>query len=351
MRDMLPKLSIIIPTCDRASSLREALRSVQCQSARQAIAQVIVSESGTSDKSREVCAEFTNLPILYEQERASGPPLRPRWKATWNLVQSPLVAFLHDEEWWAPDHLEAALDVLELNQDCVAVYANFYKTEGAKYPARSSRKAWRVWVSSGCDFRRPVLFLDEVSIMLISLLDDTLHYSSLVGRGEVIWEAYQQVITVGDQYNDARIFPVLLSAKGTIAYVTSPNVFIHAGPYVAATESRTTGWDREIETTKWLLKREPEKGVLAATKFNQAVSTLSRSGPSHHAFPTFRTVFNGITGRQWDTLVAECGIDLREPSPAKDTTWFLKLFCPPGLLEIYSRFQSGQPYAVQRKQD
>jgi hypothetical protein len=82
--------------------LREALESVRRQTARRAIARVIVSENSTNGDSREVCSHFKDLPIVYVQQKPPVPAML-HMKVMWDLVQSPLAAILYDDDWWAPD--------------------------------------------------------------------------------------------------------------------------------------------------------------------------------------------------------------------------------------------------------
>jgi hypothetical protein len=109
-------LSILPATCNRPLYPREALESVRRQTIRKAIARVVVSENGTNDDSRKVCAQFPDLPLLYVQRKPPVPHIL-HLKQIWNLVQTPLVATLHDDDWWAPEYLEVAVDALEAKRD------------------------------------------------------------------------------------------------------------------------------------------------------------------------------------------------------------------------------------------
>jgi hypothetical protein len=84
--------------------LRDALESIRRQSAVDAVARIVVSENGLNEESGKVCAEFPDLPIVYLLQNPPIPALL-HLKAIWHQVESPLVAILHDDDWWAPGHL------------------------------------------------------------------------------------------------------------------------------------------------------------------------------------------------------------------------------------------------------
>src|SRR5262249_25076569 len=179
----IPMISIVILTCDRASLLREALASVRNQTARETISQIIVSENSTNDESRAICGEFADLPIAYLQQTPPVPPLL-HGRLILELVRSPLVAILHDDDWWAPEHLASGLVVLNREPKCAAVFSSHFLTRGPQFPFQVSEKLWRVWASQELGLSSAEIILDEVGVMLVCLFDATFHYSTLVGRSK-----------------------------------------------------------------------------------------------------------------------------------------------------------------------
>src|SRR5450631_3615593 len=96
----LPMITVLLCTFNRPEMLREALESVRQQTAHTAIARIVVSENSMNEESGSICDEFSDLPVVYVRQR---PPVAPllHVKTIWSLVESPLVAILHDDDWWA----------------------------------------------------------------------------------------------------------------------------------------------------------------------------------------------------------------------------------------------------------
>jgi len=336
-------VTVIIPTCNRPHFLREALESVRQQTALDRIGEVIVSENGGCHESKAVCEQFPDLPICYLFQEPPVPGLM-HLKAIWPTVKAPFVAFLHDDDWWAPEHLERALQVLDADPQCAAVFSNHYVTEGPEHPAQVAyRWARQVWIASGCDFSRPVLKLEDESVVLAGLWGAAFHYSTVVARTKAVWASYCQLADAGNEYDNDRTFPIFLAAHGTIAYLTHPDVFVrlHLGQYNKRfCESYEM---RFIQTTRWMLKRWPDKVAAAAKRFNTLASSLDRV----HLDSLTRLVAEA----RKNLLVAECGLRIpisseqAEPSP-RDLRWFLRLICPPAVFalrrRLRGRFSAGK---------
>jgi hypothetical protein len=335
-------LSVMIATRDRPTYLREALESVRRQTARAAITRVVVSENSLNNESRGVCAEFGDLPIVYVQQK---PPVSSiiHFRNMWPLTQTPLVAILHDDDWWAPDHLEMACAALKADPGCAAVYSNFYETFSQESCAWVSEVSWMAWLASGCDFSKPVVYFDPPSVMSCCLLNAALHYSTVVGRNEAMKDACFQNVARGNDFDNDRTFPVYLSSYGRVAYLTKPDTFIRQHPFRHAWDPVHLYRHFEIarETTRHLLSTRGDTVVVSAARINE---TLARLAP-REAEIVWRTLNNRIREPQKTTLIQECGVNLGvAPSPSK--SWqvaikdILRQLCPP-MLWAYARQLRG----------
>jgi len=322
-----PMVSIVIPTSDRASFLREALASVRKQTAREAISQIVVSENSTNDESRAICGEFADLPIVYRQQKPPVPPLL-HGQSILELVRSPLVACLHDDDWWAPEHLASALGVLNREPKCAAVFSSHFLTQGPQFPFQVSEKLWRVWASQKLGLSSAEIILDEVGVLLVCLFDATFHYSTLVGRSKPVRDAIFRVVEAGNAYDNDRTFPVFLSAHGSIAYLVQPDVFVrlHSGQDCLRPEYDERGWAIKSETTRWLLKTDPANGAAAALRFNE----LAKMMDIQHLAALSRTIGEPLR----TTLIQECGFDLVPSAVESKTKGLVKQVCPPIVLEV-----------------
>jgi glycosyltransferase involved in cell wall biosynthesis len=339
-------VSVIIPTFNRPDYLREALESVRAQTARERIGQVIVSENSLSDFSEKVSRDFNDLPINYVRQRPPQPP-RLHLQSIWKNVRHPIVAFLHDDDWWAADHLAGALEMLDSNSRCAAVFSNFYETTGPTFPAQvSTDKAWRIWAGSGCNFAGPILTLDPMSMTLICLLDSNFHYSTVVGRNDAIWNAYLKVVETENNYDTDRLFGIFLSKHGQIGYLTRPDVFVrlHPDQDCMREENMANGWAMKAETTRWLLKTESENIARAVEQFNRNMGSFPADLLSRFV--------RDIGEPHLTALTDDCGLHLRprqhapkalQPPPAmqpiRDARWLLKQLCPPFIQGLTRRFQ------------
>jgi hypothetical protein len=336
-------LTVIIPTCNRPQFLRDALESVRQQSSLGRIGQVIVSENRGGRESKNVCEEFPGLPICYlYQEPAVSFLLHLR--EILPHVRSPLVAFLHDDDYWAPPHLTDSLSVLDSDPECAAVFSNHFWTDGPKYPARVAYSwAWQVWVASGCDFSRPVLKLEDESVVLAGLLGPAFHYSTMVARKDAFREACRQLLASGNEFDNDRTFPIFLTAHGRVAYLPRPDVFVRFHQGQDHRQYAETRDARMLQTTRWMIEKWPDKVAGAARRFNSTKSNLPRAyldDVTQYIVPSLR-----------DLLIAECGLKLpvpAEPTSARprDWRWFLNEICPPAVFGIRRlvrrRFASAQ---------
>lgn len=308
--------------------LAEALESVRRQTGLASVARVIVSENGDTGDSEEVCKRFADLPLLYVRQQ---PPVSSllHLKAIWPHIESPIVAILHDDDWWIPEHLQNSLAVLNEHPECGATFSNFYDTLGPRIVHFGSDKAWRVWVATGCDFRPHLLMLDKVSVLLACLLNSAFHYSTMVGRKEVVWESYLKMVAADNAWDNERTFPVFLSSWGPLGYVTKHAAMIRAHPAQEGQDLKVAaaGFDRtRVRTTQWLAQLEPETTALAVKKFNETAPDVPHG--------LLGLVSSQIEKPQQLFLMKELGLNLIPTYPQRNARWFIKQLCPPAILAL-----------------
>ncbi len=343
-------VTVMLCTCNRPAMLRDALESIRRQTARSALARIIVSENSTSDESEAVCREFPDLPLAYLKQRPPVPILM-HLGAIWHLVESPLVAILHDDDWWAPGHLKSAIDVLQSNEHCAATYSSFLESYAPQSYSWFNQCYFLSWLASGCNFSQPVSLLDPAGVMLACLLNTGFHYSSVVGRKAAMWDAYSRIVSAKNNFDNDRTFPVFLSKHGLIGYLTSPEVFVRMHPFRDAFRPEYVNCGYMVlaqKTTRWLRKNYPDQVALAAERFNELASRMS----PHQAGCVSGWLEAYAYGPQRSTLIKECGVDLhalaaRMPLNAQAArmlrgllpTWAftaIKAVCPPILWKAAS---------------
>lgn len=100
----MPRVSIVIPTYNRAALLEQTLDAVAAQSLRDY--EVIVVDDGSTDRTREMVArrDVTLIALAH-----GGRPERCR-NAAFAVARGELIALLDDDDLWAPDYLERQLE-------------------------------------------------------------------------------------------------------------------------------------------------------------------------------------------------------------------------------------------------
>jgi len=112
-----PRVSVVIPTYNRADKLRRCLESLKDQSINDF--EVIVCDDGSTDNTSEVVKEYMHvLDIGYDYADNFGGPARPRNRGI-KLARAPYIAFLDSDDWWLPQKLEESLKFLEAGADLV----------------------------------------------------------------------------------------------------------------------------------------------------------------------------------------------------------------------------------------
>lgn len=132
-----PRVSVVIPTFNRARDLRRCLESLT----RQTIGdfEVLVCDDGSTDDTGGVCKEFAgSLDITHDYAENFGGPARPRNRGL-ALARAPYIAFLDSDDWWLPRKLEVSLRTLEAGNDLV--YHDLYFATGSvgRHPWRRAK--------------------------------------------------------------------------------------------------------------------------------------------------------------------------------------------------------------------
>ena len=99
-------VSVVIPTFNRARWLGDAIRSVLQQS--HPALQILVVDDGSTDHTKELCAQFASRVRRIPQEHAGAAVARNRGLQE---VRGEYVAFLDSDDLWEPRKLETHLAV------------------------------------------------------------------------------------------------------------------------------------------------------------------------------------------------------------------------------------------------
>ena len=127
----MPKVSVILPTYNRAAMLPSAVESVLSQTFQDW--ELIVIDDGSSDQTPDVVAKIMarDLRIRSYRQANSGLPAT-RAKGV-ELAVGEYIAFLDDDDSFAPDKLERQAAYLEAHSEMDLVYSHV-ETKGENCP-------------------------------------------------------------------------------------------------------------------------------------------------------------------------------------------------------------------------
>lgn len=116
---MVPEVSVIIPTCNRAHLLPSALKSVLQQSVQNI--EVIVVDDHSADDTLKVIEEFddSRIKCVARKEQGGGAVAR---NTGITAAQGRYIAFLDDDDTWDPDKLSRQLEVFSSAPSVGLVY-------------------------------------------------------------------------------------------------------------------------------------------------------------------------------------------------------------------------------------
>ncbi|MBV6627760.1 MAG: glycosyltransferase family 2 protein [Rivularia sp. (in: Bacteria)] len=103
-----PKVSVIIPTYNRAHLVQDAVESVLNQTYQDF--ELIVIDDGSTDNTKEVLAVYKDkLAYIYQENRGRSSARNHGIK----IAQGEYIAFLDSDDVWFPDKLERQVPILE----------------------------------------------------------------------------------------------------------------------------------------------------------------------------------------------------------------------------------------------
>lgn len=122
---MPPKVSVIIPTYNRAELLAEAISSVFIQTFQDF--EIIVADGDSTDNTKEVVFNF-GPKVKYFNEKHTGLPASGRNLGLRN-ASGDYIAFLDSDDIWLPEKLEKQSLYIQKHPQYPIVYSNAWKTD------------------------------------------------------------------------------------------------------------------------------------------------------------------------------------------------------------------------------
>ena len=234
-------ISVVIPTAAQPAFLTSALESVARQRALAKVEEVLIAENLGDTRSRAVCDRFPQLPIRYVLHEPQLPPVH-NYHFVVREARAPLIAFLCDDDWWGPGHLESALTDLTQHDRAIAwCTASYFVTSDAPAQGWVSRPT-ALWLAAGRPPFTRLWVLPSQRVLATTWLLTPFHFSSMVLRRE---PAVRAMTAVRDAhpYQADRLFFAEIAADGDMLYDPLPDTYVRWRPDNAT--NRTVHAERE----------------------------------------------------------------------------------------------------------
>jgi len=244
--------------------LDNALESVAKQTGVKHISEVVVIENLQNRKSEEICKKYKSLNIIYIFNEITIPPGYELTIQGLNHSKEEIVAYLFDDDWWNPDHIERALNSFETCNEIIATFGSVLFTTGPHgqgYWLNSPYSFTQYFAYLGKFINNKMLFTLE-DTLVASLLRTTFHLSTLVVKKAKLTEAIES-IKDGNPYDTDRLLSVELAKMGNIAVDLELSAFIRIHGKNDAIKIYNSGkaqfwWNR---TTDKILKTASDRGI------------------------------------------------------------------------------------------
>ena len=302
----MPDLSILIPTANRPQFLTHSLASIARQSAFHRIAEVVVMENGGNRASEEVCQQFPNLPVRY-MFREPRIPIAGLLASWFGEARFPIVAMLHDDDWWAAEHLARGLAALEKNPDASVVYASCALVNDETAWIQGLYGSFLAWFADDTAPAGGLRQLTFEQVLPASLLGNAFHMSSLIALRSAI-TASLPGLNDGNEFDVDRSLAVELARHGKLLFNDAPSAFVRKHPGQDSGAALVSGREQLWfpRNTRRLLKLASAAGMDIRPRLAGRIAHLNLD---------FYTIAGQCTEPALDTLYEE---SLLPPAMVKD---------------------------------
>lgn len=133
----MPKVSVIIPTYQRANIVSEAINSVLAQTYKDY--EIIVVNDGSTDKTPEVLKQFGDqITVIHQANKGLSAARNTGIRAS----QGDYIAFLDDDDLWANHKLETQIPILDSQEKIGLIYSDMLFFKGQDVSENSYNKLY-----------------------------------------------------------------------------------------------------------------------------------------------------------------------------------------------------------------
>src|SRR5581483_11420484 len=113
------KVSVVIPTYNRADYLPAAVSSVLAQTCRDI--EVIIVDDGSTDATQDIVCAIQDTRVRYVQKEHAGVSAALNWG--WHVARGEFIGIVGSDDVWLPNLLEELLPRLESDPNIGVAYA------------------------------------------------------------------------------------------------------------------------------------------------------------------------------------------------------------------------------------
>lgn len=235
----MPKVSVIIPTYNRAELLRSAISSALGQTFKDL--EIIVSDDNSTDNTLEIVKGFQDKRLKYISHNKNKGVSAARNTAI-KVASGEYIAFLDDDDEWLPDKLQWQVEVLDKSQSNICgVYSNRLFIEKATGKILSD--------NPGADTL-------EGNLLYQLAKKSPIHTSTVVIKKRCLDEVglFDETIS----YMEDRDMWIRLSMNWEFEYIHEPltKAYIHGSAHLSRNlKGQTAGREKLLERYEHLFKK------------------------------------------------------------------------------------------------
>src|SRR5271166_425875 len=118
------RVSVVVPTCDRPTLLREALVSIRALQGPDLTFEILICDNGIAPETRALAEEFGAIYLKATTRGASAAR-----NAGIRAATGEFLAFLDDDDVWLPGHLRPHIELLDAHSSLDAVVGQTIYTD------------------------------------------------------------------------------------------------------------------------------------------------------------------------------------------------------------------------------
>lgn len=165
---MVPLISIILVTYNRAHLLEDALESVQKQTFGGY--EIVLVDDGSTDNTKEIAEKYSGVRYIYQEHGGISKARNTAVKA----AKGKWIAMLDSDDMWHKEKLQKQINYLRTHPDCRIVFSNY--SNFTEIPEDKLDERQRDILKTVTKWCLPSAMIDARLFDEIGLFDETLEY-------------------------------------------------------------------------------------------------------------------------------------------------------------------------------